>query len=801
MSAGLAVRDALRLLAGTPLSTLVVIVTLAAAIAPTITVFGLVDVVLLRTLPYPDPDRLFIVRPRLDESSARGLVSGPGFDRWRNSTVALEALAGFRYTSAVLGTGAERVTVRGADVSPALFPMLGVVPARGRLFTRADESGGQGPVILLNERQARLTNADVGSTVTIDGLPCVVIGLLPEAFAFPGPDVVFWAPLDPRPAFSTTADGRPTVSIASFEVMVRSRPGASAAAMIREAAHAMPDLQGVELVPLRDHLTRGMPGVLLVFQVAVVLALLAACANVSNLILARQAAREGERAVRLALGATRKALIATAAVEGGIVAVSAGALGYAAALALVSGLRNWPVAGLPQLVNLQLNGVTVGAVLTLAVLAGFLSATLPGFRGEAATLRLLQASDSRTLTRRGRGMLSRWAVAAQLGAAFVLVATATALVAGIVRIVTAPAPFDPRGVTLVDLSLPPTYFPTWHERSTAASRIVDALLGSGTVETAAVADTLPFADGLRAGELRGDTESRASTLVEQGVRTRLLIVGPGFFEVLKLRPLGGRTFDRRDQPGATPAAIVTESLARRRFGSGDPLGRTVDYQRRSWYIVGVVPDLQTSVLDASSVPTLFLPYTQFGYPEGYWDRFLRTPTLLLRSRTDRGLSIQHVRSLVDSMGGGAFVSAVEPLTTRIVKAVGPVRLYARAMAVTGGFALLLAVSGVGALVTHSVVRRVREFGVRLALGATPARIFGRVLAEAFGMLLVAVAAGIPLALAFNRVARAALYGTPPIDAVGIAAAALVLTVAVLVAAGFPALRAARTDPGVALRVE
>src|SRR5690606_26173239 len=241
------------------------------------------------------------------------------------------------------------------------------------------------------------------------------------------------------------------------------------------------------------------------------------------------------------------------------------------------------------------------------------------------------------------------------------------------------------------------------QRSAAATRIIVALDDSGVVQTAAVADTLPFASG--GTGMVGDGADDTVLLVDNGVQTRLVIVGPAFFDTLDLKPLRGRTFDHRDTSGSTPVAVVTQSFARQRFAEVDPLGMTVEFQQRRWFIVGVVPDLRTSVLDGTARPTLFLPYMQLE-PSS---RYLVAPVVLMRFRGGGQPSVRELHSLIESAGSGAYVHGIQPLPQRILQAVGPVRLYAAAMSTVALFALALGGVGVGALIMYSVSRRTREF--------------------------------------------------------------------------------------------
>jgi putative ABC transport system permease protein len=801
-------RYGVRRLLGAPTFTAVVVLTLALGIGANTAVFSVVNAVLLRPLPYAEPERLVTVNhyyPGPTELEAP--VSVPGFADYRDrarvfSGVAVEA----PWNPNLTGRG-EPERLQGARVSALYFSTLGVPAARGRtLLPEEDEPGRNNVVVLGDGLWRRLYGAApdaVGSTLLLDGERYEVVGVMPPTFRDVFSRAVdLWTPLalPPEQLASTARTNEWLSLVARVKPGIEVEQAASEMATLaeqlkREYQGSYPPDWTLKVTSLSERATGKIRPALLVLLGAVGFVLLIGCANVANLLLARAAARLKEVAIRTALGANRWQVVRQLLVESVLLALVGGAAGLLLAYAGVRTLATLNLGNLPGADELRIDGAVMAFTLGLSLVTGVLFGLAPALQTSRTNLRdaLNESARGSTADRGGR-RVRRALVVAEVALALTLLVGAGLLVKSFARLQGVQPGFDPANLLTLSLSLPQAKYPSDTQQIAFFDQVLPRVAAVPGVQSVGATTTLPFGGGWSTGTF--GIEGRPEVADQPNPWGDIRIVSPDFFTALRVPLLEGRTFTERDGPDAPWVVVVDEELARRYWPNEDPIGKRVtrgapDGEEPEWWeVVGVVGHTMHEGLDAEARVQLYFPYRQVGRAN---------MSLVVRTAGDPAAATNAVRQAIYSVDRDQPLAQLRTMDELLAASVGQRRLSVLLLGIFSGVALLLASVGIYGVMSHSVTQRSREIGVRMALGAARGNVLALVLRQGMALALVGVGIGLAGALALTRVIASQLYAVRATDPATFAAVAVLLAAVAAVATLLPALRATRVDPVVALR--
>jgi putative ABC transport system permease protein len=782
-----------------PAFALAAILTIALGVGANTAVYQVIYAVLLRPLPFQDPQRLVQLwesTPVLPQLQA----AVPDFEDWRNQTHTFAQMAAYTFQEmnrvTLLGQGEPEV-VQATNATADLFPTMGIQPLLGRTLSAADEREKR-PLALLGEklwrRKFAADPAIVGRPIRLETLSFTVIGVVPSRQAFPEwADV--WIPfswIDPE--LPTTRKYHP------LEVIARLKPGASVAqaqtemhALAARLATEHRDTNGTVgayVVPLARQITGDVRPALLLVWAAVGLVLLMACANLAHMLLARMLDRRQEMAVRVALGASRTRLMRMVFTESLLLALIGGALGAALAVAAGGLLQRMAQGQIPRLEPLGLAGYTPMFVLAASILCGVLfalPACVPVFRAQAAP------AAARSISK-PRSTLGSILIATEVAMAFVVLTGAALLVRSFAALLSEAPGFDAKGVLAMEVPMPSSRYDWDKAARLLNTQLLPAVRALPGVENVAAANCAPmslsptgrFRFATRFG-IEGRTFDPGRYPVAQYRWT-----SPDYFRVLGIPLKRGRWLTEADRN--QPRYLINETLARQFFPHEDPtLHRLImgvmDPHRDLIEIAGVVADVRDLGLDEPVPPTLYMISSS------------PRMTLLAKTAGDPMRLAAPIRDAIHRADPEIAVLKVAPVAQYVADSLARRRFTLTLLAAFGGLAALLTAAGIYGLLAYSVSGRTREFGIRAALGATPANLLRMILTEGAAVTIPGLAAGLAASLAFARLMRSLLYRLSPIDPLSLTAAALLLAIITMLSVWLPARRAASVDPGAALRVE
>ena len=794
------------------------ILTLALCIGANGAIFAVINSVLLRPLPVPEPGRLVVIYnsyPRAGVLRASNAVPDY-YDRLRETDV-FEELAPYNTRGVTIGIDGQPQRVLSMVARPSLLRMLRVQPVRGRIFTEDDgEIGREQKVVLTYSGWHQLFGAQesaIGSQLRINGVPHEVVGVLPAGFQFLSSDVRFWTPL----AFS--ADDRSDNERHSndWSMVGRLRPGATIAvagqqidALNARNLERFPDLREIltnagfhtVVKPLQQDLVENVRGTLLLLWGGVVVVLLIGGVNITNLVLIRSTARLRELATRHALGAgigrlTRQLLTETIllTIAGGVVGLAVGHYG----LGLLSAVG---IDRLPRGGEVRMDATAAAFTLGLACAAGIVLGLVPAVNVRCMNLSQAFREEGRSgRTGRGTRAVRRLLVASQVAFAFMLLAGAGVLVASFDRVLAINPGFEPQGVLTARIAAPASRYPQNSDLRSFGDRVLESMRAVPGVQQAALASNVPFGGDYIDGVILA--EGYQMTPGESVVSPYRVAVSPGYFDALGIDLKAGRTFTASDTAESQPVVIVDERLARRFWPGANPVGRRMyrpggaedvvkpGPNARWLAVVGVVEEVRIAGLVTANDRggAYYLPETQ-DMRRNVWlvTKSAIEPgalTSVLRSRLtaiDAELPLFNVRTMEDRIGE----SLIDRRTPMILAT-----LFAVA-------ALLLAVLGIYGVLAYQVTQRRREIGIRMALGSDARRVFSLVLGEGLTLMAVGLSAGLAGAFSVRRVLEAQLYEIGAMDPFVLTSVAAVVALMVVIACSVPARRAARIDPLAAL---
>jgi predicted permease len=776
----------------------------ALGIGATTATFSILDHVLIRPLPFPEPERL--VRLWQDQSF-RGYremeLSPPNYRDWKSRNRSFEAMgATMGFSANLVGRGEPR-RLDGERATADLFPLLGVKPALGRAFSAEDDRGGAPGTIVLSDAlwksQFAADPSAIGRSVLLDDEPFTVIGVMPPGFAFPSRATQFWAPM--RFTEESFAD-RTNLCL---RVVGRLRPGISLEAARSEMSRIAASLErayprenahtGATVVPLGDRLTTGSRLLVTALFGAALGVLLIACTNLANLLLARAIARRRELAVRAALGAGRERLLRQLLTESLVLAFCGGALGVGLAVGAAPLLARLvpgtiPLAGMP---SVDLRVLLFAAALTTATGIGFgvLPARRACSRADADALREGDRSGAGRSAERLRSAL----VVVEVMLSVALLATSGLMIRALGKLQSVDPGFRSDGVLTLGTALPlPRY-----GKAAARQEFYDRVLSEATalpgVSRAGYISFLPMVmrGGIwplgEAGHPPDEKDSHVASL---------RFVTPGFFPALRIPLEAGRMLSESDTLDSPRVAVVSESFARQNFPQESALGRGFRFAFEDREIVGVVGDVRVRGLEHASEPQVYLPYRQMGDDTLTW---YIPKYLVVRSSVAPSTVLPALREIVSRADPRIPVSDVRTLSDIVEADTTPRRVQAGVLGAFAAAALLLSGIGIQGLLAFTVTHRSREIGIRVALGARPREILEMIVTRGLALAGTGVFLGVALAYAAGRGIQALLAGVSPADAPALLAAAALALLMTLAGCFGPALRAVRLDPIAAIRAE
>jgi putative ABC transport system permease protein len=798
-------KQTLRSLALRPGFTALVVGTLAVAIGANSAIFSVLNGVVLKPLPYAEPQELLMV---WESNPSQGLeqsaTSAATFVDWRERSDAFESMAAYRYRGYTLTLDGVPRRVASVEASPALFDLLGVRPALGRTFTAEEEARGNERLVILShgawENRFGADPSVLGSAIPLDGEPHTVVGVMPRGFTFPpgDTDVEVWSPLTldlenllSRPHRMYNILGR--LSDGVTEERARTEMEAIAGELARQYPESN-EGWSVTLVPARDQLLGDTAATVWVLFGAVSLVLLIGCVNVANLLLVRSAERGKRAAVASALGASPAHLIRDSLLEGLVLGAGGGLAGLALAWAGASALRGVLPDGFPRVEEIGIDPTVVAFTAGVALLSSLFFSVAPAVRTARTDVASVLQDTSRgsSLGRRSR-RLANLMVASEVALALVLMVGAGLLLRSYVRLTAVDPGFRTTDVVALAIELPPARYGSPAQQQTFFAELMAGLRNLPGVDEVGAVSYLPMSPIGVEFDMPFSVEGLEATSPSQRPTAEYRGVFPAYFEAMGIRLVEGRLLDRLDGTDERKVVLINETVARRYFPNRSPIGQMIDMPMAgSLEIVGVVGDIRHDGLGAQANPEMFVPYPQLP---------LSAMHVVVHTRGDAGPAVRAIRERILAVDPEQPVTRVNTIEDLLSESVAPSRFNMALLLGLASCAALLAVVGVYGVVSYTVSRRTRELGVRMALGAGVGSAMGLVLSQAAGVVAGGAAVGVVVALASARVLRGLLYGVEPVDPATYAIVVAVTLVVGLLAAAVPALRAARVDPVEALRVE
>jgi predicted permease len=806
------IRYAVRSLGRSPGFTLVALVTLALGIGGTTAIYSVVDGILLRPLPFPDPAAVVSVVRTMPNGDDASFSAADYLDyrrRLADGGTSPIQLVGFRQDVANLTGGAQPVRLTALETTGAFFDVFRVPPLLGRVYREStDAPTGPRVAVLAESTWRQHLGADpnvVGSTLRVNGIPMSIIGVMPRGFSHPA-DADLWimapnvVPTSPVP---TQGDPLAVRDVNYFQVMGRLQPGVTAE-QLNARLSAISDVLARELattdqreivaaVPYQETLIEDVKTAILVLFGAVGFVLLIACANVAGLLLARGTGRRREFAVRSALGAGRGRLVRQLLTESLILSAAGGVLGLVVAYWGIDALVAMAPESIPRLDEVALDRRVALFAVAASALVGILFGIAPALQGARRDVTDALKDGGRTGT--ARTGMQQALVVAEVALALVLLIGAGLMLTSFARLRAVDVGFTVENLISVGVPLPQNKYGS-AAQTRFYTQLLERLRANPITAQSALAFPTPFT-GFSAGASY-DVEGRAPLPGDDRGRAQLSIVTPGYFSTLGTPLLRGRDVALTDTEGRPSVIVINQTMAKREWPDQDPIGKRVsfgadDTGERAWStVIGLVADAKRSDLEDAQQPIIYVPHTQLSLP---------LMGVMVRSGSGEEAVAAAVRDAVRALDAELPIDDVALVELLLQRATGQPRFRAMLVASFAFAALILAAVGLYGLISYTVAQRVPEIGVRLALGATPFQVGRLVLRQ--GLLLAAggIVVGLVGAVAATRFIASLLYSVSATEpSVYIALTALLLGIAAL-ASYLPARRAMRVDPLTALRAE
>lgn len=805
------VRYALRSLRRARRFTAAAVLTLALGLGATTVIFSMVDHVVLRSLPYADASRLVVVREVIGEIAhvyPTIPANASHFLEWRRGCTACEELAAVKRLSVTLIGAGDPQRLGAARVSANLFALLGASPALGRAFREEEDQPGRDRVVMLSDafwrRQFGADPSIIGRVITLGDVPYEVVGVLPPTFSLPtgdalGPLVGLPREIDLYKPLALTQREATTHGEFDYAVIARLRPGATATrtraqldAIASAIAQRAPNKMTLRsaVVPMQEQVIGAVRRPLLLLLCAVGAVLLIVCVNLANLVLARNAGRQRESAVRAALGAGRARLTRLALAESVVLAVAGGALGFLLARWGVRALVALAPATLPRIGEVRLDGRVFGVAALLTLVVGLAVGAVPAFRLSRVDPGETLKGGGRTVTG-GRAARRRRAlfIAAQVGLSTVLLVATGLFLTSFVRVMRVDQGFQPARVLALDLALPRAAYASAERRSQFYDRALREVAALPSVATAAVTNAVPLEGESQVDVLSLERDPRPDT---ERPTANIRYVSPGYFGAVGTPVRRGRPFSEADR--GRPVVVLSERAARALWPGEDPIGKRVvpGSNDPAAEVVGIAADVRTTSLEQEGSVMAYIPFWQQSPPEA---------SLLVRTTGDPGAFTTAARAALRRVDPTVPVAKVRTMTQVVSAAVAARRFQLALLALFGLMALVTASIGIYGVISQSLASRTGEMGVRMALGARPGDVHRLVLREGLTPVALGLGVGIAGSLAVGRAIESLLFEVRPGDPLTIAGVSALLAVVAVVACAIPARRATAAGLATMLRLE
>jgi len=802
------IRLALRGLVGRPGFTLVAVLTLALGIGANTAIFSVVNAVLLRPLAAKDPDRLMTF---WHSAPAKGLqhldLNDALVAYYRDRTRTFQSLAAYETGNFSITGGGEPEVVPGAIVTFNYFDVLGREPLYGRTFTPQEDTPGNNHVALLSyalwQRRFGGDPNIVGQSINLDDEPTSIVGIMPADFDFPDPaeranssgHMQLWVPkgLDPQNASSYNllavgrlqpgatpgdAEKEMTALYAAFTTDYGKQPGES----------ALGSTVSTVMLPLQQHIAGEVRRPLLVLLGAIGLVLLIACANLTNLLLARASARTREIAVRQALGASATRIARQMLTESLLLSFCGSVLGVLMAVWIVTALKRFASSQVPHVEHARIDTTVLLFTAAIMLLTGVLCGLAPALRAARTNLQDAIKEGARGSASGSNKRLNNVFVVSQLALSLVLLVGAALFVQSFRNLLSVNPGFRAENVLMARLSLPETKYKEKAQVESFYNQVRAGVSGVPGVQAVELCQVVPFS-----GDGQGGPFTVEGFEQQQSKVAWLRSSTPGYFAAMGMPVLKGRAFESSDTEKSQPVAIVDEKLAGMYSPDGDLLGKRINIGGGPWLtIVGVVPNVKNRKLDEDAWPYVYRPYSQ-------WVR--RETMLVVRSAIDPESLAGEIRQEVAKLDPELPLSKVSSIQQAMDRSLVTTRLTNSLLVGFAGTALLLALTGIYGVMSLNVANRRNEFGIRLALGAQTSNVLRLILGQGLKLAVIGVGLGLLAAVAFTRLLKGLLFGISASDPLTFAAIAALLVGIALLACWIPARRATRVDPLEALRSE
>jgi len=800
---------AIRMLAKAPGFTIIAILTLALGIGANSAIFSVIDAVLLHPLPFPKPNQLVAVWSReTTDKLAKYSESVPDYVDLRDQSQTLSGLAAFTRAGAVLNGTEEARQLYGVAITSDIFPVLGVAPARGRVFTRADDNVDARVVVLTDYAWKTYFNSDpeiVGKQISLSWRLYTVLGVMPPGFQYPveGERAEYLQPLHPLvPEYINKRDNH------FIRMVGRLKPGvtiqqcdAEMKTIATRLAQQYPksNTDRTETVySLHDDIVGDVRPALVTILAAVAFVLLIACANVANLLLARATARQREIAIRTALGASRSRMVWQFLSEGFLLSIFGAAGGLLIAWWGIDVLRVFGPQDVPRLGEVAINAPVFSFTFVVAIFSTLLFALIPA-------LQVTRPNVNESLQEGNRGAigpeshhLRRLLVIAQVALSLLLLAGAGLLMKSFANLRATKPGFDPQHAIVAELILPKAKYPEPEKHRQFFEQILPKLAALPGVEAAGAAFPMPFSnnDSSTAFSIIGQPPQPPG----QELGASNLAITPDYFRAMGTPLLSGRIFNSHDTKDSAQVVIVNDVFAAKYFPNGKALGQQIqpvqgegEKPTSPREIVGIVGGSRHQSLAIQPLPEFYIPASQD--PSRRMDVVIRTTAI-----EPTGIQTS-LRNIVHEFDKDLFVPILEPLERRIGTTLAQPRFNMMLLGCFAGVAMILAAIGIYGVIAYTVAQRTKEIGIRMALGAQKIDMLTMILRQSFAVIGIGLIAGILGALAVTRLMSSLLYGVSAQDLSIYAIVTIVLSTAALIATYFPARRAMAVDPMVALRHE
>ncbi len=808
-------RYGVRMIRKSPGFAAIAILVLALGIGANTAIFSVVNGVLLRPLPYPEPERLVRIwhtpPPQNFPGIERFSVSAANFVDWKAQSKSFDGMAMYSFNHADMTGGGKPDVVRLARVTDGFFAVFGMQPLVGRIFTVDEDRAGRGRAVILSypfwKAQFGGDQNVIGRTVNFDGETYSIVGVAPANFRYPE-WAQMWEPMAWTDQEKAVRGEHHSVVVARLKrgVALKQAQAEMSAISGRLADQYPADDKGwgAIVIPLHADMVGDVRPALLILLGAVGFVLLIACANVANLLLAKTLVRQKEAAIRAVLGASGRRIVRQILVETILLAIAGGVLGFVVAHFGVSAIAAFFGENLPQNMNISPDFWVLAFTILVSVATGIVAGLLPAWRLTKTNLNEalksgLGRTDADTSGNRARAIL----VVSEVALSLILLAGAGLLIRSLWNLRRVNPGLDPHNVLTMSLPVTTKRLPTPAAQAEFFEDVLARLRALPGVESAAAIDNMPLSGeggSIQPVQIEGRPVVQMADQPEVAVR----LISSGFIHTMRIPLIAGREFNDSDTPGGLGVVLVSQAMARQFWPNESAIGKRLtptfspDGPRE---IIGVVGDVKQDGLDTiDPVATLYLPLSQLTTPKGVtWHAF--SLAFALRTDVPPADSTSAVINAVHEFSPEQSVQEIATMDQLIATSLTPQKFNMLMLASFAGLALLLAAVGIYSVLSYAVRRRTREIGIRMALGAQVRDVLQLVVADGMKPTLLGVAIGIAGALALNRVVARLIYGVSPTDPATLAAVALLLATVAFLASVIPAIRATKVETMTALHEE